>query len=124
VDGEGKVLWILPLPQACAALRLDNGNTLVHGEKAIREYDNEYKLVWEAQAKELGWSARILAGLNRFSDGTVLSVNWGASGLDEAGSHFILLNHEKKILWRLFGNPQVKCAAHVQLLGLDVPVLR
>nr|WP_103932070.1 hypothetical protein [Bryocella elongata] len=54
-SSDGKELWSVPAPSAWAAVRLDNGNTVISGNGLgnVREVDNKGRTVWEVKKGDI-----------------------------------------------------------------------
>jgi hypothetical protein len=119
---DGKELWSVPAPSAWAAVRLDNGNTLISGNGLgyVREVDSKGEIVWEVKKGDLpGISLYTVQEVSRLHNGNTLINNWTASLSKEdqdATVQLIEITPDKKVVWALRDWKDLGPASSTQLL--------
>ncbi|WP_158911273.1 hypothetical protein [Granulicella sp. L56] len=121
-SAEGKELWSVDAPSAWAAIRLDNGNTLISGNGFgyVREVNPHGDTVWEVKADDLpGIHLSTVQEVSRLHNGDTLINNWTASlPLAEQPStvQLIEITRQKKVVWALRDWKDLGPASSTQLL--------
>jgi hypothetical protein len=119
VDASGRVLHELSWPYpVVSATRLTSGNTLIGGGKLIREYDAQWRVVWEMDQDDLGYQLilSLIAGTRRLPNGNTLVTNYGANGTTREGAQIFEVTPDFRIVWRLWNTPPLGTLAQTQLL--------
>jgi hypothetical protein len=118
----GKELWSVVAPSAWAAIRLDNGNTLISGNENgyAREVNGKGEIVWEVNKNDLpGITLYTVQELSRLHNGDTLINNWTA-GLplqdQPATVQLIEVTPAKKVVWALRDWKDLGPASSTQLL--------
>jgi hypothetical protein len=120
VDASGRVLHELSWPYpVVSATRLTSGNTLIGGGKLIREYDAQWRVVWEMDQDDLGYQLilSLIAGTRRLPNGNTLVTNYGANGTTREDAQIFEITPGYRIVWRFGGNPALGTLAQSQFLG-------
>jgi hypothetical protein len=121
-SAAGKELWSVPAPAAWAAVRLDNGNTLISGNGLgyVREVNPQGQVVWELNKNDLpGIPLYTVQELSRLHNGDTLINNWTASlPLQEqpATVQLIEVTPGKKVVWALRDWKNLGPSSSTQLL--------
>jgi hypothetical protein len=102
-----------------SATRLTSGNTLIGGGKLIREYDAQWRVVWEMDQDDLGYQLilSLIAGTRRLPNGNTLVTNYGANGTTREDAQIFEITPGYRIVWRFGGNPALGTLAQSQFLG-------
>ncbi len=113
-DADGHEIWSVAVPVPWAAVRLDNGNTLISSHNSfVREVDPQGKTVWEfSQADAPDIALFSLQEANRLANGNTVISNWVPNGvIDAKGARdpskwpttvqVLEVTPEKKIVWAL-----------------------
>ncbi len=125
---DGKPIWSVDAPDAWAAVRLKNGNTLIsgNGKGYTREVDKDGKIVWEftrEDAKAQGVTIYTVQQTSRLANGNTLIGNWNGGHLpkdvERKSAQLIEVNKDKKIVWVLssWDDPNLGPASTFQLLN-------
>jgi hypothetical protein len=121
-SAEGKAIWSVKAPSAWAAVRLDNGNTLISGNGLgyVREVNPKGQTVWEAKKDDLpGIPLYTVQEVSRLHNGDTLINNWTASLPKEQQSSTVQLievTPAKKVVWALRDWKDLGPASSTQLL--------
>ncbi len=121
-DAEGAELWPVAAPSAWAAVRLENGNTLISGNQHgyLREVDPKGETVWEITKDELpGITLYTVQEASRLANGNTLINNWSGSLPQEqwpAVVQLIEVTPAKKVVWALRDWETLGPASSTQLL--------
>ncbi len=84
-----------------AAVRLDNGNTVISGKTAIVEVDATGKTVWRLDASEVPQlGVRWFAGVQVLSNGNVFVCNAGGN------VPFFEVSRDKRVVWQCAVGPE------------------
>ena len=77
-DRDGTVIREFPRrPTPVAALRLENGNTLISADRAVAEYAPDGTVVWELRQHDIpDVQIGVFAGLTRLANGDTIVCNW------------------------------------------------
>jgi hypothetical protein len=121
-SAEGKEIWSVPAPSAWAAVRLDNGNTLISGNGFgyVREVNPKGEIVWEVKKNDLpGFPLSTVQEVSRLKNGDTLINNWTASLPNDqrlASMQLIEITPDKKVVWALRDWKDLGPASSTQLL--------
>ncbi len=121
-DRHGKEIWSVEAPSAWAAVRLDNGNTLISGNQRgyVREVNPKGETVWEIQKDGLpGFPLYTVQEVSRLRNGNTLINNWaGSLPLEQWKSavQLIEVTPGKEVVWALRNWDQLGPASSTQLL--------
>jgi len=121
LDRDGRVVREFPRhPMPVCALRLEDGNTLIAADRAVREYDRNDAVQWELTATDLpDLALATLAGLQRLDNGNTVICNWGAhDDGDRVGAHVFEVTPDKRVVWQVAG-PLLGQVAQCQMLTKD-----
>jgi len=107
-DTSGKEIWEVTVPRAWAAVRLNNGNTLISGdgEGFAREVNPKGEIVWEFTQKDVP-NIRIfnIQELTRLDNGNTIICNWcaGMKNMEDWKKTVQVLEvtPDKKVVWAL-----------------------
>jgi hypothetical protein len=127
-DTDGKELWSVAAPSAWAAVRLENGNTLISGNQRgyVREVNSNGDTVWEINKSDLpGIPLYTVQEVSRLNSGNTLINNWpGSLPLEEWPNvvQLIEVTPDKKVVWALRDWTTLGPASSTQLL--DDPGVR
>jgi hypothetical protein len=118
---KGKVVNSFKSPGDCfAAIRLQNGNTLISDGSAcsVREVNHNGKVVWKItqddfQELHLKW----ISGIQELPNGNILVCNWLGHGRSGEGIPVFEITKEKKIVWYFLDNVSTKSISNVCLLN-------
>lgn len=118
---KGKIVNSFKSPGDCfAAIRLQNGNTLISDGSAcsVREVNHNGKVVWKISQDDfpelhLKW----ISGIQELPDGNILVCNWLGHGKSGAGIPMFVITREKKIVWYFLDNVSTKSISNVCLLN-------
>jgi Domain of unknown function (DUF362) len=108
-DLNGKEVWSVQAPSAWAAVRLQNGNTLISGDAKgyVREVNPKGETVWEfTQADAPDIKIFNIQGANRLANGNTLICNWCANGAKNLADwpttvQVLEVTPDKKVVWAL-----------------------
>jgi outer membrane protein assembly factor BamB len=104
---EGRELWSVPAPAAWAAVRLENGNTLISGNQHgyVREVNRKGEIVWEINKDDLpGIPLHTVQEVTRLANGNTLINNWAGSRPKAEWTEVVQLievTPDKKVVWAL-----------------------
>ena len=121
---EGKEIWTVPAKSVWAAVRLNNGNTLLSGdgEGYTREVNMKGETVWELTRNDVPFKIGAMQTANRLANGNTVISNWIAGNKNTAewaGTVQVFeVTPDKKIVWALsaWDNPDLGPATSIQLL--------
>ena len=108
-DSTGRVIWSLDTPSPWAAVRLQNGNTLISGDASgyAREVNPKGETVWEFTQNDVpGIKIFNIQEVTRLANGNTVICNWCANGIKDPkewpGSVQVLeVTPDKKVVWAL-----------------------
>jgi len=106
-DQDGKQLWSVLAPSPWAAVRLNNGNTLISGNQNgyVREVNAKGETVWEVNKDDLpGIPLHTVQEVSRLANGNTLINNWVGNVPTEEWPTIVQLievTPEKKVVWGL-----------------------
>ena len=121
-DRNGKELWSVSAPSAWAAVRLENGNTLISGNQHgyVREVNRKGETVWEINKDDLpGIPLHTVQEASRLANGNTLINNWvGDLPATEWPTvvQLIEVTRDKKVVWALRNWSALGPASSTQLL--------
>ncbi len=123
-DKAWKEIWSVDAPSAWAAVRLNNGNTLISGNQHgyVREVNPKGEIVWEVNKNDLpGITLYTVQEVSRLANGNTIICNWygGVKKADwKTVVQVIEVTPDKKVVWALrqWGNPNLGPASSIQLL--------
>ena len=121
-DHDGKVIREFPRrPSPVAALRLENGNTLISAGGMVTEYAPNGAVVWELTPNDIpDINIATFAGLQRLPNGNTVVCNWNTrDDGDREGAHIFEVTPDKRVVWQVTGT-QVSQVAQCQLLKGDL----
>jgi hypothetical protein len=102
------VLWKVAAPSAWAAVRLQNGNTLISGNQHgwLREVNARGETVWELGQKDVDFELFTIQGAERLANGNTIVNNW-VSTHDKPRDQWpstvqtFEVTPDKKVVWKL-----------------------
>jgi hypothetical protein len=108
-DADGKELWSVPAPSAWAAVRLDDGNTLISGNQHgyVREVDSKGEVVWELAQKDVpDIKLYTIQEVSRLANGNTVICNWCPGFVKEKKDwpstvQVLEVTRDKKLVWAL-----------------------
>jgi len=107
-DETGKEIWSVDSPTgAWAAVRLQNGNTLISGGRNVREVNPQNETVWEFTSADVpDYKFDSIQIATRLPNGNTLINNWvnqwnGAIDPATAPVQALEVSADKKIVWAL-----------------------
>jgi len=117
---KGKVVNSFKSPGDCfAAIRLQNGNTLISDGSAcsVREVNHNGKVVWKITQDDfpelhLKW----ISGIQELPNGNILVCNWLGHGKYGEGIPMFEITKEKKIVWYFLDNVSTKSLSNVSVI--------
>jgi hypothetical protein len=121
-DAEGKDTRSVAAPSAWAAVRLQNGNTLISGNQHgwIREVNPKGETVWEINKDDLpGVRLYTIQEASRLANGNTLINNWaGSAPMADWPSivQLVEVTPAKKVVWALRDWATLGPASSTQLL--------
>ncbi len=129
-DTTGKVIWSVDSPSPWAAVRLQNGNTLIsgNGNGFVHEVDKQGNIVWEySRADAPAWlKIYTVQEADRLDNGNTIISNWIGGGVTDdekkRSIQFFEVTPGKKIVWALsqWDGPNLNNATAIQLLDKDL----
>lgn len=113
---DGKLVREIKLPFApFSVVRLDNGNTVVCGQKSLVEVDPADKVVWALEGTELPeMGIRWFAGIQALPNGNLFICNAGGK------VPFLEVARDKRIVWQS-GEDKTRFPMGHGIQRLDVP---
>jgi hypothetical protein len=125
-DQDWKLLWEIDAPSAWAAVRLQNGNTLISGNqhRYLREVSPDKKVVWELTQADVDFPLFTLQEATRLPNGNTIVNNWVPNALKKdrwAGTVQVFeVTPDKKVVWKLssWDQPNLGPASATHILGL------
>lgn len=121
-DADGQEVWSVAAPSAWAAVRLQNGNTLISGNQHgwVREVNPKGDTVWEINKDDLtGIHLYTVQEVSRLANGNTLINNWaGSAPMDEWPNivQLVEVTPAKKVVWALREWTTLGPASSTQLL--------
>lgn len=123
-DPGGQAIWSAPAPRVWSATRLKNGNTLVSGGNAVREFNSAGKTVWEFTSTDMPeYKFNSIQIASRLSNGNTLINDWanawsGKIDPATATAQAIEVTPEKEIVWvlRSWSQPALGPSTTIQVL--------
>jgi hypothetical protein len=121
---EGKEIWSVQAKSPWAAVRLDNGNTLISGDWSgyAREVNTRGDTIWEYTREDAPFKIGNTQTANRLANGNTVICNWiaGNPKTEEwAGTVQVFeVTKKKKVVWALssWKDPDLGPATYIQLL--------
>jgi hypothetical protein len=116
-DPDGRMLGELKVSFApFSVVRLENGRTIVCGERTLVEADPAGKIVWSVEGKDLPeLGIRWFAGLQALPNGNYFICNAGGK------VPFFELSRQKEIVWRSPGTLAAPLGHGIQRLDINGP---
>jgi hypothetical protein len=108
-DLNGKEVWSVQAASAWAAVRLQNGNTLISGDAKgyVREVNPKGETVWEFTQTDVP-DIKIfnIQGANRLANGNTVICNWCSGGAKNFADwpttvQVLEVTPDKKVVWAL-----------------------
>ncbi|MEO8074763.1 MAG: hypothetical protein ABI818_00440 [Acidobacteriota bacterium] len=117
-DKDFKPIWTYDIPSPWAAVRLQNGNTLITDEKdqLAREVNPRGETVWEYRLRQDLPAGMVMTGsqsLVRLANGNTVICSRGDNG---KGLQLIEVTPDKKLVWALYDWKNLGPATAVQIL--------
>jgi len=116
-DKEFKEIWKYPIKSPWAAVRLQNGNTLITDENDIltREVNPQKETVWEITPGDLPEAYRYInsQSATRLANGNTILCSRGGDG---KGPQLVEITPDKKVVWVLWDWANFGPATAVQIL--------
>jgi hypothetical protein len=116
-DAAGKLLRETKLSFApFSVVRLENGNTIICGERTLVEVDPTDKIVWSVSGQDFPeMGIRWFAGLQVLPGGNLFICNAGGK------IPFLELSRQKEILWHSPSQPALPLGHGIQRLDVAGP---
>ena len=112
-----KEIWRYDVPSPWAAIRLENGNTLITDERDIttREVNKKGETVWELKPTDLPLPYRFIntQSATRLANGNTIISSRGGDG---QGPQLVEVTPDKKVVWVLWDWAHLGPATAVQVL--------
>lgn len=121
-DGQGKVLRSFPVGASpVAALRLENGDTLITAGGAVTRFGPGGNVVWQLTENDIpDINIAVLAGVQVLPDGDLVVCNWNTREQGQkAGAHIFEVTPDKRVVWQVTGD-KLGQVAQCQLLNSDL----
>jgi len=117
-DGSGKVIREIDAPgPAYAALRLENGNTLISGKDDVIEVNAKGKTVWHLKAADIpAMGPKWMTGIERLANGNTVICNWLGHHQEGKGVPIFEVTPDKKVVWKFTDTTATKWVSGVQIL--------
>ncbi|MFN8240777.1 MAG: hypothetical protein U0X39_08510 [Bacteroidales bacterium] len=123
-DLDGKELWSVRSMTPWSAVRLENGNTLIAGDRSgyVREVNIKGETIWELTGKDVPFTLFNVQTASRLANGNTVICNWcaGNNKWEEwPGTVQVFeVTPDKKVKWALssWENPDLGPATYIQLL--------
>jgi hypothetical protein len=117
-DKDFNKVWSYPIRSPWAALRLENGNTLITDEhdSLTREVNPKGETVWECKNADLPEAYRLVSApqsCTRLANGNTIFCSRGGSG---KGPQLVEVTSDKKVVWVLQDWKDLGDASAVQIL--------
>jgi hypothetical protein len=128
-DDTGKEVWSVNSPGCWAATRLKNGNTLVSGNRYVREFTPDGQTAWEfTSALMPDYRVDQFQVAKRLANGNTLVNNWGNAytgrgEINLATAQAWEITPDKKVVWVLdsWKDPNLGPATIIQILDDPLP---
>ena len=117
-DASGKVIREIDAPgPAYAALRLENGNTLISCKDDVIEVDAKGKTVWHLKASDIPeMGPKWMTGIQRLANGNTVICNWLGHHQEGKGVPIFEVTPDKKVVWKFTDTTATKWVSGVQIL--------
>jgi hypothetical protein len=119
-SADGKLVREIKLAFApYSVVRLENGNTVICGEKCMVEVDPSDKVVWSVEGKDLPeLGVRWFAGIQVLPNGNIFVCNAGGK------VPFFELSRDKQLVWQTPTTVAVPLGHGIQRLDMPGPILK
>jgi hypothetical protein len=118
VAADGRIVHEFPpVAGPVAAVRLEDGHTLVTGGQRVTEYDPAGRVFWQLRPSDVpDLNLATLAGVTRLGNGNTVVCNWNAKDADgRLGAHIFEVTDDKRVVWTVSG-PEIGQVAQCQVL--------